>query len=357
MPAGENVETGRGGSLKIQGIRRSFGAHCALNGVSLEIRAGEFFSLLGPSGCGKTTLLRIIAGLDAPDAGTILLDGEDLLKLPAHLRPVNTVFQSYALFPHLNVEENVGFGLRMKRVAATQMRETVKQMMLLVRVEKFAKRKPHDLSGGQRQRVALARALANRPRLLLLDEPLAAVDQQLRGELQDELRRLQRETGITFVYVTHDQEEALRLSDRLAVMRLKEVAQVGAPQDVYDHPANEWVAQFLGWANVCKAEIVDGVARTDFGEIVIASSEPNGAATVYFRPERVMLGDGHLKGRVVAVEFSGQVVHITLHAGRQNIRATTLSHGPLNLAAGEEVFWNVPPEAITICRPALTGDP
>src|SRR3954468_11920409 len=267
MPPRAPAEPRRGGALQLQSIRRSFGRFVALNDVSIDVRAGEFFSLLGPSGCGKTTLLRIIGGLDQPDDGAVLLDGQDLLRFSAHERPVNTVFQSYALFPHLNVAENIGFGLRMKKIAANEITTCVDRMMDLVEVDKLAARKPHELSGGQRQRVALARALVNEPRVLLLDEPLAAVDQKLRKQLQADLLALQRRLGLTFVYVTHDQEEALSLSDRLAVMNHGAVEQVGAPQEVYNHPKTRYVAEFLGNSNLIEAEIIEGVARAAFGEV------------------------------------------------------------------------------------------
>src|SRR3954470_1684086 len=292
MPPSVSAAPPRGGALELQDIRRRFGPVVALKGVSLHIRAGEFFSLLGPSGCGKTTLLRIIAGLDEPNAGAVLLDGANLLALPAHQRPVNTVFQSYALFPHLNVEENIAFGLRMKKVARTETARRVAAIMDLVEVAKLARRKPHELSGGQRQRVALARALVNEPRVLLLDEPLAAVDQKLRKQLQTDLLALQRGLGLTFVYVTHDQEEALSLSDRLAVMNHGEVEQVGAPQEVYNHPKTRYVAEFLGNSNLIEAEIIEGVARAAFGEIRLLNAPANGKGTLFFRPEKVTLGSG-----------------------------------------------------------------
>jgi spermidine/putrescine transport system ATP-binding protein len=348
MPLSAPGESRHGGALQIQAIRRAFGPVVALKEVSIDVRAGEFFSLLGPSGCGKTTLLRIVGGLDDPDAGSVLLDGEDLLRLPAHERPVNTVFQSYALFPHLSVTENIGFGLRMKKVESSEITRRVNAMMELVEVQKLGARKPHELSGGQRQRVALARALVNEPRVLLLDEPLAAVDQKLRKQLQADLLALQRRLGLTFIYVTHDQEEALSLSDRLAVMNHGEVEQVGAPQEIYDHPKTRFVAEFLGNSNLIEAEVSNGIARTVFGEFRLANPNTNGKATLFFRPEKVILGSGPFRGNVEDVTFAGITKHITIRTGDTRIRATRLNQDQINFAHEMTVFWDVPAEAITV---------
>ncbi len=232
----------QGIAIEVQELTRRFGSVTALDRVSLSIRTGEFFSLLGPSGCGKTTLLRILAGLESADSGQVRLEGEDVRHLPAHRRPVNTVFQSYALFPHLNVRDNVAFGLRMKRVAPTEIAARVARVVELVEIASLVERKPDELSGGQKQRVALARAIVNEPRVLLLDEPLAALDLKLRKQLQTELRNLQRRLGITFVYVTHDQDEALALSDRLAVMRDGRVEQLGDAPTLYQRPRTRFVS-------------------------------------------------------------------------------------------------------------------
>ncbi|MEM1346752.1 MAG: ATP-binding cassette domain-containing protein, partial [Pseudomonadota bacterium] len=252
-------------SIEIEGLSRVFGTGAqavrALDAVSLTIRANEFFTLLGPSGCGKTTLLRLIAGFEAPSRGTIRLDGEDITALAPYRRPVNTVFQSYALFPHMSVAENLGFGLEMLGRPRAEVRTTVEEMLALVRMEALAARQTAQLSGGQQQRVALARALAPRPKVLLLDEPLSALDYKLRKEMQSALKRLQAETGITFVFVTHDQEEALTLSDRLAVMNAGRVLQSGGPREIYDHPATRFVADFIGDTNVLDAEVL-GVSGT-----------------------------------------------------------------------------------------------
>jgi ABC-type Fe3+/spermidine/putrescine transport system ATPase subunit len=237
-------------SVETEDVRREFGSVAAVDGVSLAVRRGEVFSLLGPSGCGKTTLLRLIAGLESPTSGTIRIHGEDMTGVPAHRRPVNLVFQHYALFPHLTVEENVAFGLRYQEVPGSAHRERVGEALALVRLTGMERRRPDQLSGGQRQRVALARALVLKPEVLLLDEPLAALDPNLRKEVQVELKALQRQLGITFLFVTHDQDEALALSDRLAVMSQGRVEQVGTPVEVFEHPETEFVARFTGAANV-----------------------------------------------------------------------------------------------------------
>ncbi len=351
MPPNATDSPHRGGALQIEGVRRSFGSVVALNGVSIDARAGEFFSLLGPSGCGKTTLLRIVAGLDEPNAGAILLDGEDLLKLPAHRRSVNTVFQSYALFPHLNVAENIAFGLRMKKTPAAEISRRAGAMMELVEVGKLSARKPHELSGGQRQRVALARALVNEPRVLLLDEPLAAVDQKLRKQLQADLLALQRRVGLTFVYVTHDQEEALSLSDRLAVMNHGEVEQIGIPQEVYDRPRSRFVAEFLGNGNLIEAEVVNGLARTSFGEVRLGNRRENGKVTLFFRPEKVVVGAGAFQGVLEEITFAGAANHLTIRSSGEIIRATILNQNTPKMRRGESVRWEVPAEAITSFEP------
>ena len=237
-------------SVVLERVSKTFDDVAAVDDVSLEVGSGEFFSLLGPSGCGKTTTLRMIAGFERPDAGRIVIGDTDVTATPPHLRPVNTVFQSYALFPHLSVEQNVGFGLRFTDVSKQERRGRVAEALELVRLGGLAQRRPHQLSGGQQQRVALARALVLSPAVLLLDEPLGALDAKLRRELQVELKSIQREIGITFLYVTHDQEEALTMSDRLAVMAHGKVEQLGAPRDVYERPETAFVADFLGVSNL-----------------------------------------------------------------------------------------------------------
>jgi spermidine/putrescine transport system ATP-binding protein len=246
----------KGSDVVIKEISKSFGEFKALNEVSLEIKKGEFFSLLGPSGCGKTTLLRIIAGFESPDAGTVTLDGKDVLPLPPNRRQVNTVFQNYALFPHLTVFENVAFSLRLLRLPKSEVEPKVYEYLKLVQLEGHARKKPNQLSGGQKQRVAIARALINEPRVLLLDEPLSALDAKLRQHMLIELDQIHDKIGITFIYVTHDQQEALSVSDRLAVMNQGDVLQIGTPHEIYESPATDFAARFIGEANLIDADVL-----------------------------------------------------------------------------------------------------
>jgi putative spermidine/putrescine transport system ATP-binding protein len=295
-PVGHVTATSEHG-VSLRGVTKRFGSSIAVNGVDLDVQRGEFFTMLGPSGSGKTTLLRLIAGFEVPDEGTIALNGHDVTGRPPYQRNVNTVFQDYALFPHFSVEDNVGYGLRVSKVARAERATRVDSVLAMVRMTEFATRKPAQLSGGQRQRVALARAIVNEPEVLLLDEPLGALDLKLRQEMQVELKRIQRQVGITFIYVTHDQEEALTMSDRLAVFRDGRIEQVGHPTDVYEQPATEFVASFVGTSNV--------VATT------------NGRAVL--RPEKIELSTGAVpkgrlgaKGRIVDVAYLGMVTRFTV---------------------------------------------
>jgi len=239
--------------LELKNLKKSFTpGEYVLQGINLNIEQGEFVTLLGASGCGKTTTLRIIAGLEQPDSGSVWLEGKDVTALEPNQRDVNTVFQNYALFPHMNVEDNIGYGLKIRKVPKPQIKEKVKEMLELVQLEGYGKRKPAELSGGQKQRVAIARALANNPRVLLLDEPLGALDLQLRRAMQLELKRLQKKLGITFIYITHDQEEAINMSDRIVVMNQGHFEQIGTPDEIYNHPKTSYVATFVGNANVLK---------------------------------------------------------------------------------------------------------
>ena len=252
-------------SLELKEIKKSFTeGEAVLDNISLEISKGEFITLLGSSGCGKTTTLRIIAGLEQPDAGNVWLDGREVTGLEPNQRDVNTVFQNYALFPHMNVAENIGYGLKLKKVPKSEIRKKVSQMLELVQLEGYEKRKPSELSGGQKQRVAIARALVNNPEVLLLDEPLGALDLQLRRAMQIELKHLQKKLGITFIYITHDQEEAINMSDRIAVMKDGRIEQIGTPDEIYNHPKTSYVATFVGNAN-----ILHGVAESIQGENAI----------------------------------------------------------------------------------------
>jgi spermidine/putrescine transport system ATP-binding protein len=322
---------GTGKAVEAIGVTKTYGAGAvrALDGVSLAIRDKEFFTLLGPSGCGKTTLLRAIAGFEALTAGNNRLFGEPIDELPPNRRPVNTVFQHYALFPHMSVAENVAFGLRMLKRPREEVARTVGLALDLVRLTGLADRRPGQLSGGQQQRVALARALAPRPKVLLLDEPLSALDLKLRQEMRVELKQLQEETGITFIFVTHDQEEALAMSDRIAVMEAGRVRQVGSAADIYDRPVDHFVASFIGEANFLQARVEavrDGQARcvTDQGFVVEAEAPPGQAAgrrvTLSIRPERLLLrpeaaGADGLAGVVERVIFLGTDTHYRVRAG------------------------------------------
>ncbi|MBX3584667.1 MAG: ABC transporter ATP-binding protein [Rhizobiaceae bacterium] len=312
-------------AIEARGIVKTFGqganALRALDNVSIVIRENEFFTLLGPSGCGKTTLLRLIAGFEYPTEGAILLYGEDIAGLPPFKRPVNTVFQSYALFPHLTVAENVAFGLQMLGRSKAEIDARVSEVLALVRMQELAARRTDQISGGQAQRVALARALAPSPKVLLLDEPLSALDYKLRKEMQIELKRMQAETGITFVFVTHDQEEALTMSDRIAVMSKGRVLQIGSPWDIYDKPADRFVADFIGETNFLSAIVLgvaDGVAKvrlTSGAEISATLAEggvAEGEATVVVRPEhaRAVKDGGQIAGVVENVVYFGTDTHI-----------------------------------------------
>jgi spermidine/putrescine transport system ATP-binding protein len=329
----------------------------ALNDVSVQIRKGEFFTLLGPSGCGKTTLLRLIAGFETPTSGAILLDGADITNLPPNQRPVNTVFQSYALFPHLTVAQNVAFGLEMLGKPRAEVSARTAQMLALVRLEPLAGRKTSQLSGGQQQRVALARALAPQPKVLLLDEPLSALDLKLRKEMQIELKRLQTETGITFVFVTHDQEEALTMSDRIAVMSAGRIQQIGSPRDIYTHPANRFVASFIGETNFLTAKRVGSLLELSGGAMIEgAGSGPEGqTVTATVRPEQVRLVDRNEAGAIPATVKSqvyfGTDTHcyLTLEDGTEVIaRLQSPATGEAGLTMGQSVAIRFAPGSVQV---------
>lgn len=292
------------------------GAVRALDSVSVTIGHNEFFTLLGPSGCGKTTLLRLIAGFEAASEGEILLYGKNVADLPPFKRPVNTVFQNYALFPHMSVGQNVAFGLEMRGKPKAEIDRTVKEMLALVKMDHLIARKPAQLSGGQQQRVALARALANNPKVLLLDEPLSALDLKLRKEMQLELKRIQKETGITFIFVTHDQEEALTMSDRIAVMQSGNILQIGSPSDIYEHPNCRFVADFIGETNFLEAKVTapgDGKAEVELNNgFRMTGLSPSVSAgqgvTVAIRPERAFVkqaGKGRIDGTIANIVYVG----------------------------------------------------
>ena len=353
-----------GGEVRLVDLVKRFGDVTAVDGVTLEIPAGEFFSLLGPSGCGKTTTLRLIAGFEQPTEGRILLDGADMVQTPPHKRNVNTVFQSYALFPFLSVEENVAFGLRYKSLTKAEEKRLVSRSLALVRMEGMERRRPAQLSGGQQQRVALARALILNPAVLLLDEPLGALDAKLRKALQVELKSLQEAVGITFVYVTHDQEEALTMSDRIAVMSNGRVEQVGAPSEVYEEPATAYVADFLGVSNLMGALATgpdaEGRCRLQLGEFELAAvrgqSDARGDVQVTIRPERVRLeaqgtsGENRLPGMVQRVVYVGSAVQVvvTLAPG-QTVQALIQNQGDaIGFQQGTAISVFLPPDALRV---------
>lgn len=305
-------------SLELKEIKKSFTeGEAVLDNISLEISKGEFITLLGSSGCGKTTTLRIIAGLEQPDAGSVWLDGREVTGLEPNQRDVNTVFQNYALFPHMNVAENIGYGLKLKKVPKSEIRKKVSQMLELVQLEGYEKRKPSELSGGQKQRVAIARALVNNPKVLLLDEPLGALDLQLRRAMQIELKHLQKKLGITFIYITHDQEEAINMSDRIAVMKDGRIEQIGTPDEIYNHPKTSYVATFVGNAN-----ILHGVAESIQGENAI-------------------------------VKIGNDRVIVKLKTSQQNTEDTGVKQ---YLSAGEKVTLAVRSENILLQETAVIGD-
>jgi spermidine/putrescine transport system ATP-binding protein len=333
------------------------GTVMALDGVSLTIRSDEFFTLLGPSGCGKTTLLRLIAGFETQDSGSIALHGQNLDGLPPFRRPVNTVFQSYAVFPHMTVARNIAFGLEMQKRPRRAIDARVEEMLALVRLEGLGHRKPSELSGGQQQRVALARALATSPRLLLLDEPLSALDQKLRAGMQLELKRLQAEVGITFLFVTHDQHEALTMSDRIAVMNGGKILQIGTPEDIYERPAARFVADFIGDTNLIPAR---RVAPKRFriltgAEIETSETGPEGdEVTLAIRPERMILGPpglGTLDGRVEQIVYEGinTTYHVALAQGlRLRICEQNRENARPRFLKGDAVGVTLPANALRV---------
>ena len=311
----------------------------ALDDVSLSIRKGEFFTLLGPSGCGKTTLLRLIAGFETPTSGQILLSGKDITNIPPNQRRVNTVFQSYALFPHLSVADNIAFGLEMLGRPKSEIKPRVEEMLELVQLDQMAKRKPAMLSGGQQQRVALARALAPGPEVLLLDEPLSALDLKLRKEMQLELKRLQTETGITFVFVTHDQEEALTMSDRIGVMRAGKLQQVGGPREIYNGPVNRFVADFIGETNFLTGQMANGRVTLRTGETLDVAAPGSGEVTLAIRPEQIRIDpDGPLTATLTQTVYFGTDTHchLALKDGTEVVaRLQSPPSGEVGLSPGE----------------------
>ena len=333
-------------------VSMTYGKQTVLNHVDLYINQNEFLTLLGPSGCGKTTTLRIIGGFEQPTTGDVLFNGTSILHTPPHKRPLNTIFQRYALFPHLDVAGNVAFGLKIKKKPREVINKKIADMLRLVNLEGYESRSTLSLSGGQQQRVAIARALANEPQVLLLDEPLGALDLQLRKEMQVELKNMQRELGITFVFVTHDQEEALTMSDTIAVMNEGRILQIGKPEDIYNEPKNAFVARFIGESN-----ILEGIMREDF-RVSFANAEfvcidkgfsQNEAVDIVVRPEDVRIcaqNEGRVKGRVTQVIFKG--VHYEMHVEAQGFLWKI--HSTVQAPAGEEVGLDIAPDLIHVMK-------
>lgn len=349
--------------LQLDKIEKRFGDAQVLCGISLDVSAGEFITLLGASGCGKTTTLRIIAGLEHPDSGRVLLQGRDVTDEAPNKRPVNTVFQNYALFPHMSVEANVGYSLKLKRTPAPELRRAVEEALELVQLSGFEKRMPHELSGGQKQRVAIARSVISKPKLLLLDEPLGALDLQLRRQMQAELKDLQRRLGITFIYITHDQEEALNMSDRIAVMREGRFEQIGTPSQVYDSPKTGFVARFVGEANIISGTVEstgDPMKISTAGGIVLANAQENrfqagDPISVAVRSEKVNLvsapdfTDHGVTARVKDKRFTGGVLHITveLQDGAVLVSSRHGMDSPLSPGDIVTAFWS-PQDAVPV---------
>ena len=347
-----------GGSIELSGLTKKF-TEIAVDNIDLTVASGEFFSLLGPSGCGKTTTLRLIAGFEQPTSGRILLDGVDVSQVPPHRRNVNTVFQSYALFPFLSVFDNVAFGLRHHGVSKTELSRRVNEALELVKMTAFAKRRPGQLSGGQQQRIALAPALVLNPAVLLLDEPLGALDAKLRRSLKIELKALQERVGITFLYVTHDQEEALTMSDRLAVMNAGRIVQIGTPRQVYEEPADNYVADFLGAANLMEVQVVSAGALR-IGDFALTSHRCEraapGPAHAGIRPERVRIeqhgsaGENRVPAMVERVVFLGSATEVLLRlAPGIQVQALMQNDGSRpDLAQGTPVNVYLPPDALRV---------
>ena len=336
--------------IELNGITKTFGDTKALDNVSLYIRKREFITLLGPSGCGKTTMLRIIGGFEYPDEGQVLFEGRDIAAVPPYKRRVNTVFQKYALFPHLNVFDNIAFGLRLKKMPKAEIAERVHRMLKLVNLEGFEKRSVDAMSGGQQQRIAIARALVNEPEVLLLDEPLGALDLKLRKEMQIELKQMQQQLGITFVYVTHDQEEALTMSDTIAVMQGGRIQQIGDPKRIYDEPKNAFVAAFIGESNILRGTMIEDDLVEMCGrqfECVDEGFGHNTPVDVVVRPEDVMVvGEdvGMLVGEVTSVTFKGVHYEMVVRAGGFDWRIHSTTMQP----AGSRVGLTIVPFNIHI---------
>lgn len=340
-------------TLRVADITKTFGAVTAVDAVSLDVRANEFLCLLGPSGCGKTTLLRMMAGLETPDGGHIFIDGDEMTATPPHARPVNMMFQSYALFPHMTVAGNVAFGLKQERLQGSALNDRVKEALAIVELEGLSDRRPHQLSGGQRQRVALARCIAKRPRVLLLDEPLAALDKHLRERTQRELKALRERLGISFVVVTHDQDEAMAMADRVAVMDKGKILQVAPPRDLYDRPINRTVAQFFGDVNMWDGEGAagNGVYCPALQITFPATVPPGSRAAVAIRPEQIVLDakGGLLAGVIDDILYRGTLsTYFVRHASGAVIRVARQNTGAESFQRGDTVHLSWPQTAVRV---------
>ncbi len=333
--------------LRIESVAKSFGPVTAVDGVSIDVRENEFFALLGPSGCGKTTLLRMLAGFETPNAGRILLDGRDISPLPPEKRRLNLMFQSYALFPHMSVRQNLAYGLEMERLEKAEIRRRVDETLSTTDLTQFADRKPDQLSGGQKQRVALARALVKRPKVLLLDEPLGALDKKLREKMQLELKRMQHEAGITFVIVTHDQEEALVMADRMAILKDGRLLQVGTPEAIYERPADRFVANFIGVMNFIDGRVGEGgLFEAEGLRLALADAGP-GPATLAIRPENVALGAAGegLAGTIADIAYHGldRVLHVKTAASPVPLQVRVPVSGTATHQVGDALSLRIDP--------------